>query len=199
MSHGGRTWMKKIIILIFPLFITFIALFSIFSYLFNYLRFTFAASVDYRLAIAFAILIGIITSIIFYYLGKRWLRLEVSDIFFGTIYVLSITSSFTTLFFIDNIELAFQAAQIMATTFFGGLMIAVLMFINIKMSTQRTTTAQPPQANPPPQPSPVQPQTLCQMSLFPLPQPGQQVIVEMQGNRIVLTVQNNRQEVSAQT
>jgi hypothetical protein len=200
MSHGGKTWIKKIIILlIFPLFITFIALLSIFHYLFNYLRFTFAASVDYRLAIAFAVLIGVITSIIFGYLGKRWLRLEVSENFFGTIYVLSITSVFTTLFFIDNMELAFQAAQIMATIFFGGLVIAVLMFINIKMNTQRAATAQPPQANPPPQPSPVQPQTSCQMSLFPLPQPGQQVIVEIQGNRIVLTVQNNRQEVSAQT
>ena len=155
--------------------------------------------VIYRLAIAFAILIGVITSMIYYYLGKRWLRLEVSEIIFGFIYYLSITSLFTTLFFIDNVELAFQAAQIMATIFFGGLMIAVLMFINIKTNTQRTATAQPPQANPPPQPSPVQPQTLSQTSLFPLPQPGQQVIVEIQGNRIVLTVQNNQQEVSAQT
>jgi len=201
MSHGGKTWMKKIIILLIflLLLITFIALLSIFHYLYNYLRFTFAASVDYRLAIAFAILIGVITSIIFFYLGKRWLGLEVSESIFGTIYVLSIISVFTTLFFIDNIELAFQAAQIMATTFFGGLMIAVLMFINIKMNTQRTAAAQPPQANPPPQPSSVQSQTLCQTSLFPLPQPGQQVIVEIQENRIVLTVQNNRQEVSAQT
>jgi hypothetical protein len=199
MSHGGKTWMKKIIILlIFPLF-TLFALLTIFSNLFNYLRFAFPASDDYRLAIVFAILIGVITSIVFYYLGKRWLRLEVSEIIFVTTFALSMISVYTTLFFIDNIELAFQAAQIVATTFFGGLMIAVLMFINIKMNTQRTTTAQPPQANPPPQPSPVQSQTLCQTSLFPLPQPGQQVIVEIQGNRIVLTVQNNRQEVSAQT
>ncbi|MFZ8809008.1 MAG: hypothetical protein ACO2PN_13025 [Pyrobaculum sp.] len=200
MSHGGETSMKKIIILlIVPLSITFFLSIIIFHYLFNYLRFAFPASVDYRLAIAFAVLIGVITSIIFGYLGKRWLRLEVSENFFGTIYVLSFVSVFTTLFIIDNMELAFQAAQIMATIFFGGLVIAVLMFINIKMNTQRAATAQPPQANPPPQPSPVQPQTLCQKSLFPLPQPGQQVIVEIQGNRIVLTVQNNRQEVSAQT
>jgi hypothetical protein len=123
----------------------------------------------------------------------------VLEIIFGTIYVLSNTSLFATLFLIDNIELAFQAAQIVVTTFFGGLMIAALMFINIKMNTQRTATAQPPQANPPPQPFPVQLQTLSQTSLFPLPQPGQQVIVEIQGNRIVLTVQDNRQEVSAQT
>ncbi len=195
MSHGGKTWMKKIIILPI-LLITFIVPVL---FLFNYLRFTFTTSVDDRLAIVFAFLIGIITSIIFYYFGKRWLRLEVLEIIFGTIYVLSITSLFATLFLIDNIELAFQAAQIVATIFFGGLVIAVLMFINIKMNTQRTATAQPPQANPPPQLSPVQPQTLCQKSLFPLPQPGQQVIVEIQGNRIVLTVQNNRQEVSAQT
>ena len=194
MSHGGKTWMKKIIIL--PILLTPIVPVL---FLFNYLRFTFAASVDYRLAIVFAFLIGIITSIIFYYFGKRWLRLEVSENFFGTIYVLSLTSLFATLFLIDNIELAFQAAQIVATTFFGGLMIAALMFINIKMNTQRTATVQPPQANPPPQPSPVQPQTSCQTSLFPLPQPGRQVIVAIQGNRIVLTVQNNRQEVSAQT
>jgi len=187
--------MKKIIILPI-LLITFIVPVL---FLFNYLRFTFTTSVDYRLAIVFAFLIGIITSIIFYYFGKRWLRLEVLEIIFGTIYVLSITSLFVTLFLIDNIELAFQAAQIVATTFFGGLMIAALMFINIKMNTQRTATAQPPQANPPPQPSPVQLQTSCQTSLFPLPQPGQQVIVEIQGNRIVLSVQNNRQEVSAQT
>jgi len=93
------------------------------------------------------------------------------------------------LFFIDNIELAFQAAQIVAATFFGGLMIAILMIINSMTNTQRTATAQPQQANPPPQPSPVQPQTLSQTSLFPLPQPGQQVIVEIQGNRMVLTVQ----------
>ncbi len=195
MSHRGKTWMKKIIILPILLITPIVPV----LFLFNYLRFTFAASVDYRLAIVFAFLIGIITSIIFYYFGKRWLRLEVLEIIFGTIYVLSITSLFVTLFLIDNIELAFQAAQIVATTFFGGLMIAALMFINIKMNTQRTATAQPPQANPPPQPSPVQPQTLSQTSLFPLPQPGQQVIVEIQGNRIVLTVQNNRQEVSAQT
>jgi hypothetical protein len=194
MSHGGKTWMKKIIILPI-LLITFI---TPILFLFNYLRFTFTTSVDYRLAIVFAFLIGIITSIIFYYFG-RWLRLEVLEIIFGTIYVLSIASLFATLFLIDDIELAFQAAQIVATTFFGGLMIAALMFINIKMNTQRTSPVQPPQANPPPQPSPVQPQTLSQTSLFPLPQPGQQVIVEIQGNRIILTVQNNRQEVSAQT
>jgi hypothetical protein len=155
--------------------------------------------VVYKLAIAFALLIGAITSVIYYYLAKRWSRLEVSDIIFGSIYYFSVTSLSTTLFFIDNVELAFQVAQIMATIFFGGLMIAVLMFMNIKMNTQRTSPAQPPQANPPPQPPPVQLQTLSQTSLFPLPQPGQQVIVEIQGNRIVLTVQDNRQEVSAQT
>jgi hypothetical protein len=198
MSHGGKTWRnEKTIHLI--IIITFIVLVTIFYYLIDYLRSILVSFVVYRLAIAFAILIGVITSMIYYYLGKRWLRLEVSEIIFGFIYYLSITSLFTTLFFIDNVELAFQAAQIMATIFFGGLMIAVLMFINIKMNTQRTATAQPPQANPPPQPSPVQLQTLSQTSLFPLPQPGQQVIVEIQGNRIVLTVQNNRQEVSAQT
>ncbi len=199
MSHGGKTWMKKIIILlIFPLS-TLFALLSIYSYLFNYLRFTFVASVDYRLAIVFAILIGVITSIIFYYLGKRWLRLEESEIIFVTTFALSMISVYTTLFFIDNVELAFQAAQIVAATFFGGLMAAVLMIMNSMTNAQRTAPAQPPQANPPPQPSPVQLQTLSQTSLFPLPQPGQQVIVEIQGNRIVLTVQNNRQEVSAQT
>jgi hypothetical protein len=66
--------------------------------------------VVYRLAIAFALLIGVIASMIYYYLGKRWLRLEVSEIIFGFIYYLSMISVFTTLFFIDNIELAFQAA-----------------------------------------------------------------------------------------
>ncbi len=198
MSHGGKTQRnEKTIHLI--VIITFIIIFTIFYYLIDYLSSILVSFVVYRLAIAFAVLIGVITSMIYYHLGKRWLRLEVSEIIFGFIYYLSITPLFTTLFFIDNIELAFQAAQIMATIFFGGLIIAFRMFIDIKMSTQRTATAQPPQANPPPQPSPVQPQTLDQMSLFPLPQPGQQVIVEIQGNRIVLTVQNNRQEVSAQT
>jgi hypothetical protein len=179
--------------------ITPIVLGAVFYYLIDYLRSILVSFVVYRLAIAFALLIGAIASIIYYYLGKRWLRLEILEIIFGFIYYLSMISVFTTLFFIDNVELAFKAAQIMATIFFGGLMIAVLMFINIKTTTQRTSPAQPPQANPPPQPSPVQPQTSCQTSLFPLPQPGQQVIVEIQGNRIVLTIQNNRQEVSAQT
>jgi hypothetical protein len=198
MSHGGKTWRdEKTIHLV--IIITLIVLVAIFYYLIDYLRSILVSSVVYKLAIASAILIGAITSMLYYYLTKRWSRLEVLEIIFGFIYYLSITSLSTTLFFIDNVELAFQAAQIMATIFFGGLMIAVLMFINIKMNTQRTATAQPPQANPPPQPSPVQPQTLSQTSLFPLPQPGQQVIVEIQGNRIVLTVQNNRQEVSAQT
>jgi len=198
MSHGGKTWRNEKTIHLITI-ITFIVLFAIFYYLIDYLRSILVSFVVYRLAIAFALLIGVITSKIYHYLGKRWLRLDVLEIIFGFIYYLSITSIFPTLFFIDNLELAFQAAQIMATIFFGGLFIAVLMFIDIKTKTQRTATAQPPQANPPPQPSPVQPQTLSQMSLFPLPQPGQQVIVEIQGNRIVLTVQNNRQEVSAQT
>jgi hypothetical protein len=198
MSNRGKTRRnEKNIHLI--IIITLIVLGTIFYYLIDYLRSILVSFVVYKLAIAFALLIGAITSMIYYYLGKRWSRLEVSDIIFGSIYYFSVTSLSTTLFFIDNIELAFQAAQIMATIFFGGLMIAVLMFMNIKMSTQRTSPAQPPQANPPPQPSPVQLQTLSQTSLFPLPQPGQQVIVEIQGNRIVLTVQNNRQEVSAQT
>jgi len=198
MSNRGKTWRNgKIFHLI--IIITLIVLGIIFYYLIDYLSSILVSIVVYRLAIAFALLIGVIASMIYYYLGKRWLRLEVSEIIFGFIYYLSMISVFTTLFFIDNIELAFQAAQIMATIFFGGLMIAVLMFINIKTTTQRTSPAQPPQANPSPHPSPVQPQTLCQMSLFPLPQPGKQVIVEIQGNRIVLTVQNNRQEVSAQT
>jgi cytochrome c oxidase subunit IV len=198
MSNRGKTRRNEIklyLIIIITLFVLGI----VFYYLIDYLRSILVSFVVYRLAIAFAILIGVITSIIFYYLGKRWLRLEVSEMIFVTTFALSMISVFTTLFFIDNIELAFQAAQIVATIFFGGLVIAVLMFINIKMNTQRTSPAEPPQANPPPQPSPVQLQTLSQTSLFPLPQPGQQVIVEIQGNRIVLTVQNNRQEVSAQT
>jgi len=198
MSNRGKTRRNEITLYLI-IIITLFVLGIIFYYLIDYLRSILVSFVVYRLAIAFAILIGVITSIIYYYLGKRWLRLEVSEIIFVTTYALSMISVFTTLFFIDNIELAFQATQIVATIFFGGLVIAVLMFINIKMNTQRAATAQPPQANPPPQPSPVQPQTLYQMSLFPLPQPGQQVIVEIQGNRIVLTVQNNRQEVSAQT
>jgi hypothetical protein len=198
MSNRGKTCRNEITLYLI-IIITLFVLGIIFYYLIDYLRSILVSFVVYRLAIAFAILIGVITSIIYYYLGKRWLRLEVSEMIFVTTYALSMISVFTTLFFIDNIELAFQAAQIVATIFFGGLVIAVLMFINIKMNTQRAATAQPPQANPPPQPSPVQPQTLYQMSLFPLPQPGQQVIVEIQGNRIVLTVQNNRQEVSAQT
>jgi len=198
MSNRGKTQRNEITLYLI-IIITLVVLGIIFYYLIDYLRSILVSFVVYRLAIAFAILIGVITSIIYYYLGKRWLRLEVSEIIFVTTYALSMISVFATLFFIDNIELAFQAAQIVATIFFGGLVTAVLMFINIKMNTQRAATAQPPQANPPPQPSPVQPQTLYQMSLFPLPQPGQQVIVEIQGNRIVLTVQNNRQEVSAQT
>ena len=151
------------------------------------------ASVDYRLAFAFAILVSTLSSAFYFYLVKRWLRLEVWQIIFRFLYYWSITTLFTTLFFIDNVELAFQAAQIVAATFFGGLMIAILMIINNMTNAQRTSPAQPPQANPPPQTSPVQPQTLCQMSLFPLPQPGKQVIVEIQGDHIVLTVQNNRQ------
>jgi hypothetical protein len=157
------------------------------------------ASIDYRLAFILAFLVGTISSNIYYHLVKRWLRLEVWQRIFRFVFYWSFATLLTTLFFIDNIELAFQAAQIVATTFFGGLMTAFQMIINSLTNTQRTSLEQPPQANPPPQPSPVQPQTLCQMSLFPLPQPGQQVIVEIQGNRIVLTVQNNRQEVSAQT
>jgi hypothetical protein len=151
------------------------------------------ASVDYRTAFALAILDSTISSMIYYYLVKRWLRLEVWQSIFRFVYFWSITTLFTTLFFIDNVELAFQAAQIVAATFFGGLMVAIIMIINSMTNTQRTSPAQTPQAHPPPQPSPVQPQTLCQVSLFPLPQPGQQVIVEIQGDRIVLTVQNNRQ------
>jgi len=198
MSNRGKT-LRNEITLYLIIIITLFVLGIVFYYLINYLRSILVSFVVYRLAIAFALLIGVITSIIYYYLGKRWLRLEVSEIIFVTTFALSMISVFTTLFFIDNIELAFQAAQIVATIFFGGLVIAVLMFINIKMNTQRAATAQPPQANHPSQPSPVQPQTLSHTSLFPLPQPGQQVVVEIQGNRIVLTVQNNRQEVSAQT
>jgi len=192
MSHGGKTWRNEIIILVICSVILY-ALFEISRNLFNYLRFTFMASVDYRTAFALAILDSTISSMIYYYLVKRWLRLEVWQSIFRFVYFWSITTLFTTLFFIDNVELAFQAAQIVAATFFGGLMVAIIMIINSMTNTQRTSPAQTPQAHPPPQPSPVQPQTLCQVSLFPLPQPGQQVIVEIQGDRIVLTVQNNRQ------
>jgi hypothetical protein len=198
MSHGGNTCRNGKTINLISL-MTFSALFIIVYYLFNYLRFTFVSFDDYRLAFALAILVGTISSTIYYYLGKRWLTLEVWQIIFRSVFYWSITTLVATLFFIDNVELAFQAAQIVATAFFGGIMIAVLMIINSMTNTQRTSPAQPPQANPPPQHSPVQPQTLSQTSLFPLPQPGQQVIVEIQGDRIVLTVQDNRQEVSAQT
>jgi hypothetical protein len=194
MSHGGKTWMnEKTINLIF--FTTLGAL----SFLIKYLSFTFVSFADYRLAFLLAILAGTISSMIYYYLVKRWLRLEVWQRIFGFVFYWSFATLLATLFFIDNVELAFQAAQIVAAAFFGGLMIAILMITNSMTNTQRTLHAQPPQPNPPPQLSPVQPQILCQTSLFPLPQPGQQVIVEIQGNSIVLTVQNNREEVSAQT
>jgi hypothetical protein len=194
MSHGGNIWMnEKTITLIY--IITLGALY----FLIKYLIFTFVSFADYRLAFLSALLVGTISSMIYNYLVKRWLRLEEWQRNFRFVYYWSFATLLATLFFIDNVELAFQAAQIVATAFFGGLMIAFLMIINSMTNTQRTSPVQPPQANPPPQPSPVQPQTLSQTSLFPLPQPGQQVIVEIQGNRIVLTVQNNRQEVSAQT
>ncbi len=194
MSHGGKTWMnEKTITLIY--IITLGAL----SFLIKYLIFTFVSFADYRLAFLLAILVGTISTMIYNYLVKRWLRLEGWQRNFRFVYYWSFATLLATLFFIDNVELAFQAAQIVATAFFGGLMVAILMIINSMTDAQRTSPAQPPQANPPPQPSPVQPQTLSQTSLFPLPQPGQQVIVEIQGNRIILTVQNNRQEVSAQT
>jgi hypothetical protein len=194
MSHGGKTWMnEKTITLIFVMTL------GALSFLIKYLIFTFVSFADYRLAFLSALIVSTISSMIYNYLVKRWLRLEVWQRIFRFVYYWSFATLFTTLFFIDNVELAFQAAQIVAATFFGGLMIAILMITNSITNAQHTSPAQPPQAHPPPQPSPVQPQTLSQTSLFPLPQPGQQVIVEIQGNRIVLTVENNRQEVSAQT
>ena len=194
MSNGGKTWRnEKTITLIY------LTTFGTLLLLNKYLYFTFVASVDYRLAFILAFLVGTISSNIYYHLVKRWLRLEVWQRIFRFVFYWSFATLLATLFFIDNVALAFQAAQIVASTFFGGLMTAIQMIINSLTNTQRTSLEQPPQANPPPQPSPVQPQTSCQTSLFPLPQPGQQVIVEIQGNRIVLTVQNNRQEVSAQT
>jgi len=194
MSNGGKTWRnEKTITLIY------LTTFGTLLLLIKYLYFTFAASVDYRLAFILAFIVGTISSNIYYHLVKRWLRLEVWQRIFRFVFYWSFATLLATLFFIDNVALAFQAAQIVASTFFGGLMTAIQMIINSLTNTQRTSLEQPPQAHPPPQPSPVQPQTSCQTSLFPLPQPGQQVIVEIQGNRIVLTVQNNRQEVSAQT
>jgi len=194
MSNGGKTWRNEITINLI-----YLTTFGTPLFLIKYLYFTFVASIDYRLAFILAFLVGTISSNIYYYLVKRWLRLEVWQRIFRFVFYWSFATLLATLFFIDNVELAFQAAQIVATTFFGGLITAIIMIINSMTNTQRTSLEQPPQANPPPQPSPVQPQTSCQMSLFPLPQPGQQVIVEIQGNRIVLTVQNNQQEVSAQT
>jgi len=194
MSNGGKTWRNEITINLI-----YLTTFGTLLFLIKYLYFTFVASIDYRLAFTLAFLVGTISSNIYYYLVKRWLRLEVWQRIFRFVFYWSFATLLATLFFIDNVELAFQAAQIVATTFFGGLITAIIMIINSMTNTQRTSLEQPPQANPPPQPSPVQPQTSCQMSLFPLPQPGQQVIVEIQGNRIVLTVRNNRQEVSAQT
>ena len=202
MSHGGKTWWVErwveIIILVICIAIH-IALLEISRNLFNYLHSTLMFSVDYRLAFAFAIVDSTLSTMIYYYLVKRLLRLEVWQSIFRFVFFWSTATLLTTLFSIDNVELAFQAAQIVAATFFGGLMVAILMIINSMTNAQRTSPAQTPQANPPPRPSPDQPQTSPQTSLFPLPQPGQQVIVEIQGNRIVLTVQNNRQEVSAET
>ena len=170
MSHGGKAWWIEIIILLICAMIL-IALLEISRNLFNYLRFTFVASVDYRTAFALAIIDSTISSMIYYYLVKRWLRLEVWQRIFRFVYSWSIITLFTALFFIDNVELAFQAAQIVAATFFGGLMVAILMIINSMTNTQRTSPAQ--------QPSPVLQRTSWQMSLFPLPQPGQQVIAEI--------------------
>jgi len=61
MSHGGKTWWIEIIIFVICSVIL-IALFEISRNLFNYLRFTFAASVDYRTAFALAILDSTISS-----------------------------------------------------------------------------------------------------------------------------------------
>jgi len=71
MSHGGKTWRnEKTIHLI--IIITLIILGTIFYYLIDYLRSILVSFVVYRLAIAFALLISVITSMIYYYLGKRW-------------------------------------------------------------------------------------------------------------------------------
>jgi ABC-type antimicrobial peptide transport system permease subunit len=71
MSHGGKIWMnEKAITLIY--IITLGALY----FLIKYLIFTFVSFADYRLAFLSALLVGTISSMIYNYLVKRWLRLE---------------------------------------------------------------------------------------------------------------------------
>jgi len=191
MNSGRKTWKNEKTIIIINLIIFFVLLVT-FSYLFNYLRFTLMFSVDYRLAFAFAIIVGILSSGFYLYLLKRWLRLEEWRIVFRFVFFWSVTSLFAALGLIGNEALAFQAAQVVASAFFGGVMVAMIMLVTSITNTQQTSPTQPPQAQPPPQPPPAQPQAPPQTLLLPLPQPGQQVVAEIQGNRIVITIQNNQ-------
>ena len=198
MNSGRKTWKNEITIIIITLGIL-LVLVGTFSSLFNYLRSLASLSirlvspVDYRLAFLFAILAAAISSGFYLYLLKRWLRLKGWRIVFRFVFLWSITSLLATMTLIDNEALAFQAAQVVASAFFGGVMVAMIMLVTSITNTQRTSPTQPPQAQSPPQPPPAQPQAPPQTLLLPLPQPGQQVVAEIQGNRIVITVQNNRQ------
>ncbi len=60
MSHGGRTWMKEItILLIYSL------VFVVLLYIFYY---TLVTSVDYKMAFIYAIMIGTLSSVFYLYI-----------------------------------------------------------------------------------------------------------------------------------
>jgi uncharacterized membrane protein len=134
MNSGRKTWKNEITIIIITLGIL-LVLVGTFSSLFNYLRSLASLSirlvspVDYRLAFLFAILAAAISSGFYLYLLKRWLRLKGWRIVFRFVFLWSITSLLATMTLIDNEALAFQAAQVVASAFFGGVMVAMIMLV----------------------------------------------------------------------
>ncbi|MDT7870817.1 MAG: hypothetical protein RQ839_11635 [Thermoproteus sp.] len=160
-------------------------------------------TLDNRGRIALLWLAAIASLLPVYFFGLRYVVFTEIERVYLAFFYLALLLAFGSFKVFDSIQTATTIAQVFTTLILNGSVATLLALYNLLRCQQPTwpqqaqpsnpPPAQPPQAQPPPQSPPAQPQAPPQTLLLPLPQPGQQVVVEMQGNRIVITVQNNRQ------
>jgi len=187
-SHAGA--------LILALIIWGILLFSSYYILYNYCL-PLKLFGPNRWAFITVVLSSAIGTLVYYTLAKRS-QLDEIRLEYRSGLILGFTAITGTPFVFEDFDMAIKVASAFATLFFAGLMIASIMLFGILRDTRQSCQLFQQQAEKSgnqPLAQPSQPNHQLQslsldLSLLPLPQPGQKLVIEVEGKHITVIVQH---------
>jgi len=182
--------------LILALIIWSISLFSSYYILYNYCP-PLKLFGPNRWAFITVILSSAIGALVYHKLAKRS-QLDEIRLEYRSGLILGFTAIIGTLFVFEDFDMAVKVASAFATLFFAGFIMAGIMLFGILRDTRQSCQLFQQQAEKSgnqPLAQPSQPNHQLQslsldLSLLPLPQPGQKLVIEVEGKHITVIVQH---------